>query len=122
MCSCKQPALTALLDLAWPWRLVLRQRRQSQVAAASHSEQEQAFAFLLFFLFFLFFLFLLFLLFFFSLRTGSCITLTLFLISILLYLAQDLIALPPVNVQQRGNLLLSERHNMENIPDLRLSK
>ena len=33
MCSCKQPALTALLDLAWPWRLVLRQRRQRQVAA-----------------------------------------------------------------------------------------
>ena len=98
------------------------------MAATSHSEQEQAFAFLLFLLFFLFllfllfFLFLLFLLFFFSLRTGSCITLTLFLISILLYLAQDLIAPPPVNVQQRGNLFLSERHNMEKIPDLRLAK
>ena len=110
VCSCKQPALTALLDLAWPWRLVVRQRRQRQVAATLAFRAGTSLCLppippiLL------------------LLRNGSCITLTLFLISILLYLAQDLIAPPTVNVQHRGILLLSERHNMENIPDLRLSK
>ena len=103
--DCKQPALTVVLDLAWPWRLV--RRRQSQVAATPTFQPGTSL--------------LLFLVNVLKPRIDALHNVCLICPSFCFIIPNWHPRSPPVNAQHHGVLLLGG-HNMETFSNLRLSK